>query len=269
MAGCERRLRLQWGDWEDCRDEWCSAWALCSRFAALKPGSWGSGDKATMSQAGLLSQLIYSAAAEVCFPGCNPLLAAAQTSALGLIAPWQAGPGLPPVWTMPRGGTTAPRAGSASPALPQFPSPPVPAGNSHPCDYYPCKAPFLSSCMAQVWIARGSQSARAAASACQKYNPFYWPNERNENINSTKAQISVNKALASSHNCQTFRVSLPMSECSFRSRSRGCAGTSAGACPGRGTGSCWRTSCTDTPLPLHPPAPLGEHGLPSEIEDHH
>lgn len=30
-------------------------------------------------------------AAEVCFPGCNPLLAAAQTYALGLIAPWQAG----------------------------------------------------------------------------------------------------------------------------------------------------------------------------------
>lgn len=47
-----------------------------------------------MSLAGFLPRLIYSAAAEVCVPGCNPLLAAAQTPALGLIAPWQAGPGL-------------------------------------------------------------------------------------------------------------------------------------------------------------------------------
>lgn len=83
--------------------------------------------------------------------------------------------------------------------------------------WHPCKPSFLSSRVAEVWITTGSQSARAT-SICQKYNLFYCPNEGNENITSIKTQISVNKALASSHSCQTFGISLPTNERSLRSR---------------------------------------------------
>lgn len=124
------------------------------------------------------------------------------------------------------------------PGLPRFSSPPAPAGNSHPCNHLFSAAGRLKFESPEVLSQQGLRPV------CQKYNLFYCPNERNENINSIKTQISVNKALASSHDRQTFRISLPMNECSLQSRNPRQPRRDLSGRLSRCTGSCcWRTFC--------------------------
>lgn len=243
VAECDTRLWLQPGDWGDCSDQWSCVWVLCSHFAAQQPGSRDSGDKATVprprQQDSYLSWFIQRQLRCV-FQAVIHSWLQHRHNALGLIAPWQAGPGLATgVNNPPRWHNSTLRKDLPQVCLSFLTSC---TSTSHPCNHS-FKPPFLSSWGAEVWIARGSQSARAT-SVCQKYNLFYCPNEWNENINSIKTQISVNKALAASHNCQTFRISLPMNECSLRSRNsrQPCRDLSGrlSCCAGS---YCWRASC--------------------------
>lgn len=212
-----------------------------------------------MSQAGWLSQLIYPLQAgrivipaDLSSPGYNPLQAAARTPALG-----QLHLGRQAQVNNPHVAQQHPGKGN----LPGYLSLPHLLPSREPFDH-PCKASCLSSWVAEVGIARGSQSARAT-SVCQKYNLFYCPNEGNESITSTKTQISVNKALACSHNCQTSGISLPMNECSLPSRNCRQPRRDLSGRLSCGTGD-HPASCTDTFYHLISPALVGEGGLPSE-----